>query len=48
MADDPATEPDEAHGFAPQYDQHVWAFRDNPRGALEPFNPAATCTHHQH
>jgi hypothetical protein len=46
MADDPATELDEAHGFAPHYDQHVWLFRDNPSGVLEPFNPAATCEHH--
>jgi hypothetical protein len=48
MADDPATEVDEAHGFAPHYDQHVWVFRDNPSGVLEPFNPAATCEHHGH
>jgi len=48
MADDPATEVDEAHGFAPHYDQHVWAFRDNPAGPLEPFNAAATCEHHAH
>lgn len=46
MVDDPATEVDEAHGFAPHYDQHVWVFRDNPNGSLEPFNPAATCAHH--
>ncbi|HSP24237.1 MAG TPA: hypothetical protein VLQ65_03605 [Saliniramus sp.] len=45
MADDPATPGDEAHGFEPHYDQHVW-FRENPRGALEPFNPAVTCEHH--
>lgn len=47
MADDPATEVDEAHGFTPHHDQHVWVFRDNPKGALEPFNPAATCEHHE-
>jgi hypothetical protein len=47
MADDPATEVDEAHGFAPHHDQHVWVFRDNPSGVLEPFNPAATCEHHE-
>lgn len=46
MVDDPDTEIDEAHGFAPHYDQHVWVFRDNPLGPLEPFNPAATCEHH--
>ena len=45
MADDPNTPGDEAHGFMPHYDQHVWLFRDNPAGALMPFNPAATCEH---
>ncbi|MDB5539221.1 MAG: uncharacterized protein JWQ89_948 [Devosia sp.] len=48
MADDPATAADEAHGFTPHYDQHVWAFRDNPRGNLEPFNSAVSCEHHVH
>ena len=47
MADDPATAGDEAHGFEPHYDRHVWAFRDNPAGVLVPFNPAVTCEHHQ-
>ena len=47
MVDDPDTaDLDEAHGFAEHYDQHVWVFRDNPKGVLEPFNPAATCEHH--
>lgn len=46
MADDPATEGDEAHHFEPHYDQHVWIFRDNPAGTLLPFNPAVTCEHH--
>ena len=48
MADDPDTAADEAHGFAQHYDQHVWLFRDNPKGPLEPFNPNATCAHHRH
>ena len=48
MADDPATELDEAHGFAPHHDQHVWVFRENPAGPLEPFNANATCEHHRH
>lgn len=47
MADDPATSGDEAHGFMPHYDQHVWLFRDNPMGALMPFNPNVTCEHHK-
>lgn len=47
MADDPNTPGDEAHGFAPHYDQHVWLFRENPLGDLMPFNPAVTCEHHK-
>lgn len=46
MADDPNTAADEAHGFMPHYDQHVW-FVDNPAGQLMPFNPAITCDHHK-
>ncbi len=46
MSDDPATASDEAHGFMPHYDQHVWLFRENPSGDLMPFNPAVTCDHH--
>jgi hypothetical protein len=45
MADDPATPGDEAHGFMPHYDQHVWLFRENPMGDLMPFNPNVTCEH---
>ena len=47
MADDPNTPGDEAHGFMPHYDQHVWLFRENPMGALMPFNPNVTCEHHK-
>lgn len=46
MADDPETQGDEAHGFMPHYDQHVWLFRENPMGTLMPFNPNVTCEHH--
>ena len=46
MADDPATAADEAHGFMPHYDQHVWLYRENPAGDLMPFNPNVTCEHH--
>ncbi|MSU90959.1 hypothetical protein GE300_15300 [Rhodobacteraceae bacterium 2CG4] len=46
MMDDPATEADEAHGFEPHYDQHFWAFRDNPAGELMPFNASVSCEHH--
>ncbi len=48
MADDPNTPGDEAHGFMPHYDQHVWLFRENPMGDLMPFNPNVTCDHAKH
>ena len=47
MADDPNTPGDEAHGFMPHYDQHVWLFRENPMGVLMPFNPDVSCEHHK-
>ena len=47
MADDPATPGDEAHGFMPHFDQHVWLFRENSMGTLMPFNPNVTCEHHK-
>lgn len=45
MIDDPATPVDEAHMFEPHYDQHVWLYRENPRGTLEQFNPKVSCAH---
>lgn len=48
MFDDPATEADEAHGFEPHYDLHVWLQRENPRGVFEQFNPSVTCAHGAH
>ena len=47
MVDDPKTEIDEAHGFEPHYDRHVWIFRDNPNGVFAQFNPNATCKYHR-
>lgn len=47
MRDDPTTELDEAHGFDPHYDLHVWLYRENPRGMFAQFNPNATCEYHQ-
>ncbi|WP_226550422.1 hypothetical protein [Celeribacter naphthalenivorans] len=47
MADNPETSADEAHGFMPHYDQHIWLFRENPMGEAMPFNPNVTCDHHQ-
>jgi hypothetical protein len=46
MEDDPATTVDEAHGFAPHYDLHLWVHRENPNGVYAPFNPAVSCAHH--
>ncbi|MEQ6917146.1 hypothetical protein [Halomonas aquatica] len=46
MVDDPNTPEEEAHHFAPHYDQHVW-FRENLDGNLEPFNPSVTCKYHK-
>jgi len=45
MADDLSTSGDEAHGFMPHFDQHVWLYRENPMGGLMPFNPNVTCEH---
>ena len=46
MRDDPATALDEAHGFAPHHDRHVWLYRENPNGIFAPFNPRVSCEHH--
>jgi hypothetical protein len=48
MVDNPQTEVDEAHGFEPHYDLHMWLYRDNPTGRFSPFNPAVTCQHAAH
>jgi hypothetical protein len=48
MADDPATAPDEAHGFENHYELHVWIPRENPSGMFSPFNPAVSCQHQGH
>ena len=47
LKDDPATVVDEAHGWEPHYEQHLWVFKANPRGSYFPFNPAVTCAHHK-
>jgi len=44
MSDNMATPGDEAHGFAPHYDLHIWTERANPAGMTTPFNPAVACT----
>jgi len=43
--DDPATEVDEAHGFEPHYELHMWLYRDNPAGLLAQYNTDVTCEH---
>ena len=43
MADMAETDGDEAHGFEPHYDLHVWTVRENPGGVFSPFNAAVTC-----
>lgn len=48
MEDDHGTEADEAHGFEPHYDRHVWVYRENPDGVFAPFNPNVSCRHHRH
>ena len=47
LEDNPATVLDEAHGWEPHYEQHLWVFRDNPNGAYSPFNPKVSCRHHK-
>jgi hypothetical protein len=47
MIDDPSTDVDEAHGFEPHFDRHVWIFRDNPNGVFAQFNPDVSCRHHK-
>lgn len=43
MADNPATPADEAHGFAPHYDLHIWLYEKNPAGDFASFNPTVKC-----
>ena len=43
MFDDPATPADEAHGFTPHFELHVWTGRENPKGMFEEFNPSVHC-----
>lgn len=49
MADNPNTPHDEAHGFMPHYDLHVWLFENNPSGLYAQWNPSVSCgTGHFH
>jgi hypothetical protein len=46
MHDNPHTAADEAHGFAPHYELHMWLYRENPSGTFAQFNPAVSCSDH--
>lgn len=46
MVNNPNTPADEAHGFMPHYELHMWLYRDNPNGLFAQFNPNVTCEHH--
>lgn len=43
MADNPDTLQDEAHGFMPHYDLHIWLFEHNPSGLYAQWNPDLSC-----
>lgn len=43
MVDNPDTLHDEAHGFMPHYDLHIWLFAHNPSGLYAQWNPAIRC-----
>ena len=46
MADNASTPKDEAHGFEPHHDQHVYFKKmANPEHQLMPFNPNVGCKH---
>ena len=46
MADNSSTAGDEAHGFEPHHDQHVYFKKmANPEHQLMPFNPNVSCKH---
>ncbi len=48
MADNSSTTQDEAHGFEPHHDQHVYFKKmANPNDQMKPFNPNVTCKHHK-
>lgn len=47
LADNPSTRADEAHGFMPHYELHMWLYRENPHGLFAQFNPNVTCNHHR-
>ena len=48
MVDNPVTaDVDEAHGFEPHYELHLWVHEENPLGTWIPHNPAVSCEDHE-
>ena len=48
MADNSSTAKDEAHGFEPHHDQHVYFQKmANVNDQLKPFNPNVSCKYHK-
>lgn len=47
LKDKPKTKVDEAHGWEPHYELHLWVFRNNPNGMYAEFNPRVTCKYNQ-
>ncbi len=47
LADKPETKVDEAHGWEPHYELHLWVIRDNPNGMYSEFNPRVTCRYNK-
>ena len=43
VIDNPLTPIDEAHGFEPHYELHIWLYRENPAGMFMPFNARVRC-----
>jgi hypothetical protein len=46
LADKPETKVDEAHGWEPHYELHVW-LDDNPNGQFSEFSPRVTCQYNK-
>jgi len=47
MVDNVATaDVDEAHGFEPHYELHLWVHKENPLGVWVPHNPDVNCGSH--
>lgn len=46
LVDKPGTKVDEAHGWEPHYELHVW-LDDNPNGQFAEFSPRVTCANNK-